>query len=399
MTVPAHLLPDDSDHRIDIGKRKKYAMEIKRVAPPPPQQVWEDIERLRGGVILPSLVRTTTSSREGCLPNPPRYEVNTSTHTLRIEQLATVRDLSDNLWDNGGGAANVHPSTPILLQTPVALDAAQIEQQKTAVQSRALALIDQHQRNTILKSDVLTIFPQLDALTTVVIRYNFCLETLPLEALHQMRYVKHLDLSYNALRDIPSVLFLKPSLNTRTGTTAAFPDLLELHLDNNQIQWLPKEAFTAMPRLQRFTLNNNVLAGMPSTLGNHCVPNASLRELSLHNNTFSTEAEDILEVEHCAAHYDQLVARLEQHYETVAAGGPLPREREIEWRLRLQRMPLRRRPAASASTWCQLHAEGTRVLLHLLRREHTWRTNRRRGRAPARQMGSTKVLLAGTWRR
>jgi hypothetical protein len=370
--LPAHLLPDDSDDRVDIGRRKKYAMSVPRPAPPPPQQVLEDIERLRREIMIPCLVRTTTASREGCLPNPATYEVCSSTHTLRIEQQATTRSLSTLLWDYDDSDPAVprqQPLVPILQQTPQIDTPLAIQDSRQL--TRAVAPLHLLQRNTLLKSDVLTILPQLGALTSVVIRNNFCLEALPLEALHQMKFVKHLDLSYNALRDIPSVLFLKPSLNTRTGTTAAFPDLLELHLDNNQIAWLPKEVFTTMPRLKRLTLNNNLLAGMPSTLGNHCVPGASLSDVSLHNNTFSPEAEDLLEIKHCAAHYDMMMAKVEEHIELIAAGGPLSREREIEWRLRLQRMPLRKQFAYAAS--CQVYAEGSRVLLHLLRREDAWR--------------------------
>ncbi|CUG87414.1 Hypothetical protein, putative [Bodo saltans] len=375
-SIPAHLLPDDSDYRIDIGKRKKYAMIVSRPAPPPPQQVQEDVERLRGEILIPCLVRTTTASREGCLPNPARYEVCSSTHTLRIEQLATTRDLSTLLWDHDDDAgATRQPLVPILQQPPISNDAPLAIFGGSAESPSSSAVVPRktHQRrNTLLKSDVLSILPRLEALTTVVIRNNFCLEALPLEALHQMRFLKHLDLSYNAIHDVPSVLFLKPSLNTRTGTTAAFPDLLELHLDNNQIAWLPKELFTTMPRLKRLTLNNNLLAGMPSTLGNHCVPGAALSEVSLHNNTFSPEAEDLLEIEHCAAHYDVMMAKVEEHVELIAAGGPLSREREIEWRLRLQRMPLRKKQFTSATS-CQVYAEGTRVLLDLLRREDAWK--------------------------
>lgn len=388
--IPLHLLPDDEDYRRDIGRRKKYPMVVVRPAPPPPQQVHEDIEHLRQDVIIPCLVRSTTSSREGCAPNSPRFEVCPSTHTLRIEQLATVRDLSSLLWDfddSGCGPQNHANTPPLLMQKPNVTPLLLLD----AKNSRKLV---PPCRNVLWKSDVLTILPQLEALTTVVIRNNFCLEVLPLEALHQIRNLKHLDLSYNALRHLPCVTFLKPSANTRTGTTSAFPDLLELLLDNNELSWVPREIFTAMPRLQRLTVNNNLLAGMPSTLGNHCVPGATLTVLSLHNNVVSKEGDDVEETAHSAAHYDVLISKTEEHLERLGAGGSLTRERERDLFIQYQRMPMRR---PCSSTTCQVYTEGTRVLLHLLRKERLWRDAKNdwvsRGAADAFYSGPTGWAL------
>lgn len=366
----AHLLPDESDERKWIARRKKH------VAPcpflPSPAATISDEIALQDGVILPALTRVTTSSREGCAPNPPRLEVNRSTHTVTIERCDNVMDMTNSFWS----ALEPNGRTPELLMQPVAVTnaSALVAEAVTGVSSsNSLALTNSIKQKlarrsyVIHKSDVLAILPQLDALTSVNIRHNYALQVLPLEALHHLPYLKVLDLSHNALHHLPSILFLRPTEKTASGTTAAFPDLLELRLNNNHLSWVPKEVFTATPRLQRLTLDNNILGGFPSTLGNHAM-GSSLATLTLHNNVLSAESEDSSEVEHCAAAYDKMIFSLDVHLATVKAGGVLTREKEKDVALQMQRLPLSRK-VVGLEQLGPFSPEGTRVLHQLLKRE------------------------------
>ena len=136
-----------------------------------------------------------------------------------------------------------------------------------------------------------------ELITHVCIRHNYQLAYLPIDSLRELRLLRSLDLSYNALRLIPRRLFaprsFPSSLETAVVTvdassasqeqsfsatlpqlastsppaasTSPFPELDELILDNNCLCYLPNEVGT-LKKLRILSVENNALVGIPNEL-------------------------------------------------------------------------------------------------------------------------------------
>ena len=305
---------DGSDERGKIRQRKKTvciptattegalwlptAGELK-VAPNKTEQ-----RRLVEEVMIPLLFRPTSESREGCLPNEARWEVNQWSTDL----VAQSFDLTSfTFWST---------------------------QESTACIEGELVRQGGHTAE-LSRLEVLHTLPRLNALTTVRLSHNYRLQELPIESLHCVRTIKYLDLSFNDLQRIPSILFHHPTEGQ------AFPDLLELHLHNNKLRSLPREIFLSR-RLQRLNVENNLVAGFPSTLGNHCVKDGVLRTLLIGNNVLNSEMDDVTELQHAEASHDVWNHLKAQHLRTLECGS-LARTDEQALQAERERMPLSKR--------------------------------------------------------
>jgi hypothetical protein len=256
-------------------------------------------------VMLPLLFRTTNKSREGCLPNETRWEVN----QWATEWVAEGFDLiSLPLWST-------------------------TDDERTALVEGSL-VSTARSPTSLSRGEVLRTLPRLDSLSTVRLSHNYQLKELPIEALHHIRTLKYLDLSFNDLERIPSILFLHPSRGQ------SFPDLVELRLNNNKLRWLPREVFLAR-RLQLLNVENNLLAGFPSTLGNHCVKDGVLVTLHIGNNVMNSEMEDVAELQHVEAAYDVWAHMKAQHLKTLQSQS-LTRQEEQLFAAERSRMPFSR---------------------------------------------------------
>lgn len=370
--IPSHLQPDETDERVALRMSKKHVPPLPVGACVPRKQLEEELRTLRYDCLVPTLVRITTASREGCAPRSPHYELNAGTHTLSIQNLSQTASLRDALWDSEDSDTE-QPVTPLLLQTPphaamlqltaTSLPNAMQLTLPTAVSSPASTAPPLR----LTKSDVLSMLPQLGGLTTVSITHNYRLHTLPCEAIHALPFLKRLDVSYNALERVPATLFLRR--DPQTGRIVpAIPDLQELHLHNNRLQWLPKQLFSMSPRLQLLSVGNNYLSGFPSTLGNCCTPSSALKRLLMHNNVMSTDLDAATEVRHAVATYHQYCLKLTEYLERLRSPSfVVERDRERNMKQSYLRLPLSREPDHLETH--EINVEVTRVLHVMLRRE------------------------------
>ncbi|XP_052765949.1 protein toll-like [Mya arenaria] len=88
-------------------------------------------------------------------------------------------------------------------------------------------------------------------------------------------------------------LFLESNkIQNVSGTFRIFPDIFEIHLNDNKIRKLPQDAFTNLTNLQILDLGNNKLNSVPSSLFSGLT---SLKRLNMSDNNIETLPEGIFQ--------------------------------------------------------------------------------------------------------